>query len=595
MNRKELRPSSTISTRFRAPNKNKLMTSLLIGIFFIVPIRVQSQNYNLAVDDASQSMAFASAFPGEAQSTIVPPGKKSQCSAGRVLVTNDIRRPPDGGSVVFRDLNNSSNTTFSNTSFDSIPLPTGMFRFGTNDHDIITMPNGNVILIWGIHFATTLNPKPGWFDITTGANLGTGVRRGVMVWRSQDCGQSFQYVGQVDPATTADGSCAFPQYRRDPSTKKLTPVKPYANGGVDGQLIQLDPATKRIYLMFQCVGQKKDLTQTSFTLIADRLNKTMVLMSPDEGATWNMLGWLNTRAWRYGVVPLSQDRLAFGSWNALSSGSKNPNGTYQFDQTAVPTPVADKDWPSFDTTTIESLVYANIYGHTIITRVPGAANGVLIGYTNALESQGKNTNGYSLFFYDRSTSQYSEADPILPLNRDANSFTMHLTAVDLGTGPILLYWYDINWPTKKATIRGRLITGPQKHTGDFEIYRSTAPPLIGRQPIRRPSSFDLGSSKYWYGDYKTAGGYTVGTQMERISGPISRTQVSYNYFPMWVQPDHTVHYIRVRVEPGPTRVAFKPLPTRLVGEWRPGPSPVELNKRKFTAAELRVMLNYNAP
>lgn len=347
--------------------------------------------------------------------------------------------------------------------------------------------------------------------------------------------------------------------------------------------------------MFQCVGQKPDLTQSSFTLTKDRLKKTMVLMSPDEGATWNMLGWLNTTAWRYGVVAMSQDRLAFGSSNVLSFGLKNANGTYKFDQTAFPTSVALENWSTFDHDTVAAIVYANIYGHTIITRVPGAANGVLIAYTNSIQSQGKNTNGYSLFFYDRTTNQYAEADPILPLNKDANSFTMHLTAVDLGTGPILLYWYDINWTTQRATIRGRLVTGPQKHSGDFQIYRATAVNGIGGRGLRRSSSFALGSSKYWYGDYKTAGGYSVGTQMQRLGNLTQRPQVSYNYFPLWVQPDNTVRYIRVRVEPGPTRSVFKPLQTRVVGKWRPGPSPVELSERKFSAAELRIMLNHDSP
>jgi hypothetical protein len=32
-----------------------------------------------------------------------------------------------------------------------------------------------------------------------------------------------------------------------------------------------------------------------------------------------------------------------------------------------------------------------------------------------------------------------------------------------------------------------------------------------------------------------------------------------------------------------------------LSKWKPGPSPVEVNKRKFSAAELRIMLNYDSP
>jgi hypothetical protein len=552
--------------------------------------QVQSQTYNYDVDDTSKSMAFTSSAPGEAQSTVVPPGLKSQCTSGRFIVTNDRKRPPDGDSVLFRDLG-ATTTAFSSTTFDSIPLPSGKYAFKTNDHDVITMPNGNVILIWGIHFATDLSPKPGWFDITFKGDFGPGVRRGVMAWRSEDCGQSFHYVGAVDPATTADGSCAYPQYAKD-SAGNITTAKPYANGGVDGQLIKLDPATKKIYLMFQCVGQKPNTALRTFTLTSEKLNKTMVLMSPDEGTTWNMLGWLTSAAWRYGIVPMSNDKLAFGRSNSLSFASKKSDGTYDFDQTAVPTPVADSSWPSFDSVAIGSIVDANIYGHTIVTRVPGSANRLLIAYTNAVQVQGHNTNSYSVFFYDRTTKQFAQADSIVPLNKDANSFTMHLAAIDPGTGPILLYWYDINWTTKKATVRGRLITGPEEYTEDFEIYRATTHRMMPAGPLRRINTFDLGSSGFWYGDYKTAHGYTVGTQRHPVGGPELSQQVSYNYFPMWVQPDKTVHYIRVKVTPGPTLATIPHLQVMRIPQWRPGPPPVELQKINPTEVERRALRNY---
>ncbi len=79
--------------------------------------------------------------------------------------------------------------------------------------------------------------------------------------------------------------------------------------------------------MFQCVGQKPIAGLRTFTLTSEKLNKTMVLMSPDEGTTWNML-----------------------------------------------------------------------------TRVPDASNRLLIAYATAVQAQGKNTNGYTVFFYDRSTN-----------------------------------------------------------------------------------------------------------------------------------------------------------------------------------------------
>src|SRR5690349_5271444 len=150
-------------------------TSILrITIFMallLLHTQVQSQTYNYTVDDTSQSMAFTSYAPGEAQSTVVPPGLKSQCTAGRFIVTNDRKRPPDGDSVLFRDLG-ANTTAFSNTTFDSIPLPSGKYAFKTNDHDVITMPNEMLFRTGGINFPTTLIPKPGGFNLRSRVRSG---------------------------------------------------------------------------------------------------------------------------------------------------------------------------------------------------------------------------------------------------------------------------------------------------------------------------------------------------------------------------------------------------------------------------------------
>src|SRR5206468_596614 len=99
---------------------------------------------NLAVGDVMK-MSIAA---GEAQSTVVPPNIKPQCTAGRFLVSNDRTRPPD--SVVSgRDLD-SKESSIMQSRFDMGALARNFnanktesnYIFVTNDHDLVSLPNG---------------------------------------------------------------------------------------------------------------------------------------------------------------------------------------------------------------------------------------------------------------------------------------------------------------------------------------------------------------------------------------------------------------------------------------------------------------------
>src|SRR5262245_33247665 len=66
----------------------------------------------LNVSDA-MTVTFSGFSPGEVQSTVIPPGKKSECPNGRLLISNDVNFSLTNGPVQWRDLDqpNSSNAT----------------------------------------------------------------------------------------------------------------------------------------------------------------------------------------------------------------------------------------------------------------------------------------------------------------------------------------------------------------------------------------------------------------------------------------------------------------------------------------------------
>src|SRR5438067_1999446 len=157
---------------------------------FAFGLPLTAADYSYSVSTGIQSIKVVNGS-GEVQSTVVGPGLKSACPAGRFLITMDSIRPPQVGTVIGRDLNNPGTPDIQST-FD--PDPDSTDGFYTNDDDIVTLSNGDVLMLWGYHSRAPLNPKPGWFDLTFKGAFGPGARRGTIVYRSKDCGQSFQYL-----------------------------------------------------------------------------------------------------------------------------------------------------------------------------------------------------------------------------------------------------------------------------------------------------------------------------------------------------------------------------------------------------------------
>jgi hypothetical protein len=152
---------------------------------------------------------------GETQSTIVPPGTQ-QCGEGRLLET-DERSPGIDGTVQWIALNDS---TFTPHPATFTPPNPNLYAMYTSDHDLVYLGNGEVWYVTGAFTKRALmtppgKPTPPWFATAYRNDFGPGARSVAMVWRSTNCGQSFQEVPSLefDPAKI-DMACAMPQGRR---------------------------------------------------------------------------------------------------------------------------------------------------------------------------------------------------------------------------------------------------------------------------------------------------------------------------------------------------------------------------------------------
>jgi hypothetical protein len=575
---------------------------------------------NVSVSDGMSIITNA----GEAQSTVVPPKKNPKCEQGRFLVTNDRRRPPSGV-VMGRNLDQTTGTPIVSkfemgtlaSNYDRNDLANSKYSFGTNDHDLMTLSNGDVLYITGAFSRMPFGP-PGsrplqiWMSslfkdtFRTGAcakfnandscidsslNFGPNTRSVLLVWRSTDCGENFSFVAEMDPVRFGGATCALPQFRIKSPCAKGEDCRilnsPWDMGGTDGQLARVNLKNDMVYTTFQCVGYTADDIKKTNPLLdsTKKLNKTMVLSLDPAQAKWQFLGYIEQAAWRFSHVNFGGN-LLFAAGASVLTGNKNNKGNYVFDSKGTPAPIGSWAWmgewnfkDSQDKTNIPiELIGSNVLAVPVISRTPDA-NTFMLAFPDNFGSKGW---GYRVAFYDRVSGKVTDAsdtDSILPDKANADNVVFHLAVADPGTGPVLLYWTDLESSTKKVTVRGRLITGKAKFSDPFVISRTNG----------ADASFTLSGNEYWYGDYHTAGAY-VRKFPQKVGQGRFQVEVAnttrYDYYPMWVEAGSVLRYAKVEhavttefFTLAPATKTMKIIERQVpLSRWRPGPFPVELSR-----------------
>jgi len=491
---------------------------------------------------------------GEAQSCVLPPGANPMSPAGRFLVTNDGLRPPLFGTAlgpVFSQSLDAKGPEMLQATFEAAPNGQD-YAFGTNDHDLLVLSDGSILYVTGAFTKRPLKPKPIWFDVTYRGDFGPGARSCVMTWRSTDGGKTFKFLSEMDPAQVGDGSYAFPQWNWNPDIKwptfsgypKTSPpgtkAKPvYDMGGSDGQLTRYDPRTNTLFLTFGGVGYYPQILKDGTVVLTEApLHRTLVLASKDGGATWQKQGDLSTYSWRFGIVPQADSAPIFATWDTvLVPGADLKSATFyeteagagwtdeSFYKNANLSLINDHD---------KGLVYANIWGHHITGRMPGGKGVFLTFPANIPDSKAGGLNGYRLYFFHKSQKEFAELKPILPRKHDKNQVVMHVTAIDLGVGPVFLYWMEVDGTAKTATIRGRFLWDEETSSSDFTVS------VVAHKDFAKALT-----TRTWYGDYWTASGI-----VPKNVGDSQSPDQFYSYYPMWVEDGGKVVYTEITVNAG---------------------------------------------
>jgi hypothetical protein len=479
---------------------------------------------------------------GEIQSTVVPPDVTRHCPQGRLLISDDDKKT--SGEIAVFDLDNLSGAPrFTNVA----PLPDAdNTMIASNDHDLLALPNGDVVLIKLGRSREPIHPKPEWFDFAyklpnpakgTPA-WGPGARSKLFVWRSEDCGNSFKLVSGIDTAFLLTGRGAFTGGLPQQKSSTLSPGSKeqpiWQMGGTDGPLARVDPETGQIYVTMGLFGHLPS-SSDPFTIGAEALNVTAVMRSDDGGSSWTQVSTLPFRGWRLDVLPRSGNRVAFAhnlpepgstlqtafvspEWPVLYREAPEPAGWNQLWTNHSLLYKDDDDKTSTDT------MSTNVPNQTILARSPSGLN-LLVAFPSTIGDSG---DGYRLYMQN-GTSSWLPFPPIAPQTPNPDSFVLHPTAIDPGRGPIFFYWYDADAETRRVTIRGRLITRDREATADFSVSRDGG----------SSRSFDVSTDERWYGDYHTAGGYVAAPAAPDWSFN------TFHYFPVWVESDRKTHFAHV--------------------------------------------------
>lgn len=526
----------------------------------------------------SLTVDHARVIPGvsgwEAQSTVIPPGKKKECPGGRLLISKSGHPPiTPTGTVRYLDLDDLDAKP-ADSEFEVLPAgpwairqrqtpgglsPAPVWDIGSNDHELVALPGGDVLCIWMGRSRERLDPKPDWFDGTykkldDGSLLGPGIRSTIFVWRSTDGGARFMFLTYIDMAKLLGGWPAFPQAAGD------TPPQKFVMGGTDGPSVRVNRTTGNVYLTMGCAGREdmdKDWFNGVYSL-GPKLAKTLVMESSDNGESWGLVSVIRMYAWRWSMVPQGGSGMYFGAGDWVFSGENQ----WSIEEGSEITKATGGKYGWTLTEDREKWGVRNP-NRSLLVRGPGPQT-LLHAGTRDFGASGK---GYALFAHEPESESCMPMGRILPQQKAADNFVWNITGIDVGEGPVLLYWYDAEWPAKSLTIRGRLVGSDGEQSMDFQVATSGGGPVTGKSAS--------------IGDYHTAAGY-----VERKFGGDGQQTTTFYYFPIWAQvPDSQVRFTRI--------VCRLPLPT--LADITIPEGLLKSAARKFSAKRARVDSGVSQP
>jgi hypothetical protein len=376
------------------------------------------------------------------------------------------------------------------------------------DNHLVKMKDGVLIHTFeGVTWDNSVSPKPEWWDLTKTYTLKTklipGGRGNIYVFRSNDCGGSWQPASNIDAATLTvagtPGYCGHPRLRLDEGVKKAEA------GGWDGHLVNVGHNGTDLYLTTPCAyGTPLAAGQTTNEWHTDGL----ILRSVDSGKSWTVVCHVPDVAgsfWRVPVTTVPSGMVAFAVvrdgklWLARfpATGSCDASGATDHLATDV-TP--DKRTSSQKD---EATVNTFMWGFASIARGSITSDNVQVSTYNWFENGTR--LGYKIV--------ERRADPEAPST--ASPLVIPITGQ--GEGSDILHGEFVEGPPQTRTnlfyYLERMPGTPNSFRVGFKLHEKGASAGQGFLTVKGGKPYTWTYKDTFVGDYMTGDSYTSGNKI----------------------------------------------------------------------------------
>ena len=258
---------------------------------------------------------------------VIAPGENNKCKNGKIIVMTGQEGPKrkDRRMIVSDLYTGQANQQKLNTAIGTditLGIDSNIEKLAT-DNQIIKLNDGSLLAFKLGFLWSNLNPKPfwwNWFDIAE-SNYKPGTRDAMFVYKSTDCGVTWDNISKIDAAKVDAGQYGIPRIE-DINEDKIQDVNSAGEGlwhsfGLDRQEVYYDKWTEKIYITTQ-IGSG-GYTKSNGDKVSG-IDKKGVLISSDKGKTWKILE--NGFTDKSGLVMTTNPNGRFFMFSASGKGDK---------------------------------------------------------------------------------------------------------------------------------------------------------------------------------------------------------------------------------------------------------------------------------
>jgi hypothetical protein len=268
--------------------------------------------YAAAMLGVRQSGVFrvTNRYHSENTAQAIAPGTCAACPNGRAVFSSSRVEPELSVFPVWRDLYDVTGRFDPNAvavTTSTFPCETKQHELG-DDNLLIKLKDGSLMAIRQGGTWETVSPKPSWWYQVRINNKPLGTRVPEFVFRSTDCGETWERLSIIDPIDFEDGRYARPRPGEN------------AFGGFNRPEAYADPWTGYVYVSVNAAwGPLVDYSTGQ--VLEDGGSTHIVLQSTDGGKTWKIIFKFREPVWTPIVMTSTPNgRLCLFTRGATASG-----------------------------------------------------------------------------------------------------------------------------------------------------------------------------------------------------------------------------------------------------------------------------------